>query len=304
MNETFHKIEAKKRGNALGFWFFKTTLKLFGLSGAYGLLYGVALHYALFDKPARAGALAYIKRRFPGSSGMVNFVHTYRLFINQGKQLIDRFACISGQVEFDMRLEGYDELMKLVAGGKGFVLLTSHTGNWQIAMTALSKIDKPVYLVMRPEDNRAVSESLKIGADNNRIKIISPEQYLGGVVEIMNALSAGAIVAIMGDRRYGFDGIDVQFLGKPALLPYGAFVIAANARCPVVVLESAKLGPRRYDVNVTHTIQPRLERGRDKKEQLRVFVQEYSNILESFVKKYPYQCFLFHDIWQAQMIAD
>jgi predicted LPLAT superfamily acyltransferase len=72
----------------------------------------------------------------------------------------------------------------------------------------------------------------------------------------------------------------------------------------VVVLESAKLGPRRYDVNVTHTIQPRLERGRDKKEQLRVFVQEYSNILESFVKKYPYQCFLFHDIWQAQMIAD
>lgn len=291
-------IHVKKRGNALGFWFFKITLKLFGLRGAYGLLHVVVLHYLFFDIRARRGATAYIIRRFPGSSAAGVFIHAYRLFVNQGIQLIDRFACISGQVTFDMQLNGYDELTRLIAGGRGFILLTSHTGNWQIAMTALRKIDKPVYLVMRPEDNRAVSESLKIGSDNDRIRIISPEQYLGGVVEIMNALAAGGIVAIMGDRRYGFDGIDVRFLDKPALFPYGAFVIAAKAACPVVVLEAAKLGSRRYEVNLTQVMQPRIERGRDQKEQIRVFVQKYAGILDAFVHKYPYQCFLFHDIWE------
>jgi len=31
----------KKRGNELGFWFFRAALKLFGLAGACGLLYFV-----------------------------------------------------------------------------------------------------------------------------------------------------------------------------------------------------------------------------------------------------------------------
>ena len=59
------KIAAKKRGNRLGFWFFKFFLRFFGLSGAYGLLYFVSLHYLLFDKTAVKNALSYIKRRFP-----------------------------------------------------------------------------------------------------------------------------------------------------------------------------------------------------------------------------------------------
>ena len=44
------------RGNALGFWFFRTALRLTGLRGAYGLLYFVAPYYALFDRAAIAAA--------------------------------------------------------------------------------------------------------------------------------------------------------------------------------------------------------------------------------------------------------
>ena len=58
---------AKRRGNALGFWFFRTALRLTGLCGAYGLLYLVCAHYALFDRAAVAGADAYLRRRFPGA---------------------------------------------------------------------------------------------------------------------------------------------------------------------------------------------------------------------------------------------
>ena len=35
------ELPARKRGNRLGFWFFKTSLRAFGLRGAYGLLYVV-----------------------------------------------------------------------------------------------------------------------------------------------------------------------------------------------------------------------------------------------------------------------
>jgi hypothetical protein len=39
----------RKRGNRVGFWFFRAAARAFGLRGAYGLLYFVSLYYLLFD---------------------------------------------------------------------------------------------------------------------------------------------------------------------------------------------------------------------------------------------------------------
>ena len=109
---------------------------------------------------------------------------------------------------------------------------------------------KPVYLLMRPEDNLAVKESLHIDAEDNFIKIISPEGYLGGVVEAMQVLKEGNIVSIMGDRKYGFEALEVSFLKNKAYFPFGAFSLAASNNCPVVVLLSAKLPGNKYIVDL------------------------------------------------------
>lgn len=45
---------------------FKASLKIFGLSGTYGLLYFVCLYYLVFDRAAVASSMAYIRRRFRG----------------------------------------------------------------------------------------------------------------------------------------------------------------------------------------------------------------------------------------------
>lgn len=291
------KIVVRRRGNVLGFWFFKTLVRFSGLRGAYFLLYGVALHYAFFDPAARRGALAYLRRRFPGASGVRRFGQVYRLFVSQGQQLIDRYAVISGAVQFDLRLDEPDTLKRLCADGKGFILLVSHMGNWQIAMTALADIGRPVYLLMRPEDNQAVKENLKIDQKNERIKIISPEGYLGGVVEVVNALNAGGVVAIMGDRPYSFESLEVSFLGNGARFPYGAFVFAASGHCPAAVLFAAKTAYKSYRVRIQRVFEPVFE-GRDKKKCLQTWLEEYAGLLEDFVNEYPFQCFLFHDIWK------
>lgn len=292
------KIFNKNRGNRLGFWFFETFLKLFGLRGAYALLYGVALHYLFFDREAVLGALSYVKRRFPGRSFSENKMHIYRLFVSQGKQLIDRYAILSGRNPFDIKLKGYEQLAALLSGkSSGFILLTAHVGNWQIALTTLKNMNKPVYLMMRPEDNPAVKESLKIDGQDNFIKIISPEGYLGGVVEAMNVLKNGGILSIMGDRKYGFEGMKVSFLKDEASFPFGAFSIAAANNVPVVVLLSAKLSGNKYIVDASNILYPRYNNPKDKKEQLKKYLQEFAGILEKYTLEYPYQCFLFHNVW-------
>ena len=295
------KISAIKRGNRLGFWCFEILLKLFGLKGAYALLYGVALHYLLFDKEAVLGALSYIKRRFPAESFLKHRLHVYRLFVSQGKQLIDRFAILSGSNLFDFQLKGYNQLNALLSQkDNGFILLTAHVGNWQIALTTLKKMNKTVYLLMRPEDNPAVKESLSIDAQDSFIKIISPEGYLGGVVEAMNVLREGNVLSIMGDRKYGFEGMGVYFLKDEAQFPFGAFSIAAACNVPIVVLLSAKLPGSKYIVDVSNILYPHYFNPKDKKEQLKKYVQEFAEILEKYSSEYAYQCFLFHDVWANQ----
>ena len=292
------KIEVKKRGNAPGIWFFVMLLRLFGLKGAYGLLYFVCLHYALFDKQAVSATLAYIDRRFPGCSKLQRRFRVYRLFVNHGKQLIDRYAAISGALKFDLNLNGYETLVSTMGEpGKGAILLTAHVGNWQMAMTSLKELDKTVHLLMRPEDNPAVRDSLRISQEQERIKVISPEQELGGAVEIMNALRSGDIVSIMGDRRYGFNAAEAIFLGDKARFPYSAFSIAAAAECPVIILFSVKRSDRRYDIDVAGVLRPRYEKGKAKQHQLEGWVQDFVSRLEAYTKENPYQCFLFHDVW-------
>ena len=298
-NKRKHKIIAKKRGNTFGFWFFQSITKLFGLRVAYSFLYLICLYYLLFDRQATNGALAYVKRRFPQSSFFAVRLHVYRLFISQGKQLIDRYVAVSGNLLFNVQVEGVGKLMELLRQRKeGFILLTAHVGNWQIVLTTLKNLNRPVHLVMRPEDNPAVERSLNISKEGDFVRIISSEAEFDGIIKIMHALKEGDIVSIMGDRKYNFDALDVSFLGDKAYFPYGAFAIAAAANCPVVVLLSARISYKKYLVDVHNILYPCYTCAASKQEELRKFIQEFATLLDTYTQEYPYQCFLFHDIWK------
>jgi predicted LPLAT superfamily acyltransferase len=249
-----------------------------------------------------SAALSYIDRRFPGCGFLRRFLHVYRLFVSQGRQLIDRYAIISNEEMFDIQVHGREQFVSLVQDSRqGVILLTAHTGNWQVAMMALKKAGITVYALMRPEDNLAVQNSLHIGHEQENIKIISSEQHLGGVVEVINVLKEGHVVSIMGDRSYGFNALEVSFLGEKAWFPYGAFTIAAATGCPVVVLLSAKVSPSRYIVDISNVLYPRYEGGRkNKRQQLQQWVQKFVTLLDTHVNRYPYQCFLFYNIWRKE----
>jgi predicted LPLAT superfamily acyltransferase len=290
-----------KRGSKLGFWFFMLLVRTLGLRGAYGLLYFVCLHYLIFDRDMVASALPYIDRRFPSCGPIRRRLHVYRLFLSQGRQLIDRYAVVARPGIFEIRLKGEDTLVSLIqASEKGTMLVTSHQGNWQVAIADLGRMGRTVHLVMLPEENAAVRDTLYSGLDAGNIELISPLQYLGGAIAIMKALNDGDVVAMMGDRSYGPEVVDVSFLGGKAWFPYGAFGMAASAGRPVVVLNVTKLSMYCYEVDITHVLHPRYQGRGDRAAQLRPWVQEYVNITESFVEEHPYDCFLFRDVWDEQ----
>jgi predicted LPLAT superfamily acyltransferase len=296
------KAVERKRGNRLGFWFFRSTVKLFGLRGAYGLLYFVASYYLIMDRPVVEASLAYMRRRFPEHGIIRRLIDVYRLFVSQGKNLIDRYAVSMKYEGIDIELEGKDKIHDIFHNQeKGFILLTAHVGNWQIAMTVLRRFGRTVHLMMRPEDNIAVKSALNIDDEKEQVKIIYTDGSLGGVIEAIQAIKEGSIVSIMGDRTYGYSAVDVPFLGEDVSFPYGAFSIASAVQCPVVVLLSAKTGQNKYLVDVTHVIPPPAGVRGKKDEEIRTAVREFSRVLEEYVAAYPFQWFVFRDIWKSNI---
>ena len=294
------QIVVKKRGNRLGFWFFRVSLRVFGLRGAYGLLYIVCSYYLLFDRKAVRSALAYIRRRFRNRARVWQYFAAYRLFVAQGKSLIDRYYLLSGVGTFDTAFLGYEGIKPLLENPhQGIVVIMSHVGNWQLILATIGNLNRKVRLVMRPEDNAAVRESLDIDKETGMVQIISPESFMGGAIEIAQALRQGHIVCMMGDRHYGFSAEPVTFLGDSALLPGGPFAVAAATGSPVVVLFSAKVSAIRYEIEVAHIFHPAYAPGIPRREQLREWLQQLAALLENYVQRHPFQCFLFHDIWES-----
>ena len=286
----------KQRGNALGFWFFTTALRFTGLKGAYGLLYFVCAWYALFDTSIVRSALAYLKRRFPAHGPLRQRWNIYQLFIAQGRCLIDRYYLVHGGDRLRFHRQNFEAIAPLVGGKTGFVLLTAHVGNWQCAMVSLEHWNKTVHLLMRQDEHDLRTKMLGLYRQANRIGIIDPTGYLGGVIGVMNALDAGDVVSVMGDRDYNTSRkVAVEFFGAAAEFPCSGFLFAHAARVPLAVLFSAKTGTCDYEVRIAGIIEPRPSE--PKAAFLRRGAQEYAALLEGYLQLHPFQCFLFQDVW-------
>ncbi len=290
----------RRRGNRLGFWFFRMAAKLFGLRGAYGLLYIVCLYYVIVDRAAVAASLAYVRRRFPDHGPLRRQFDVYLLFVKQGESLIDRYYVAAGGRDIGLELRGFEKIQDhLAEGQRGMIFLTAHVGNWQVATSALRKLNRTVYLMMRPEDNAAVKEALNIDTEQDAIKVLYTDGSLGGVVEALKAISQGGIVSIMGDRTYGYGSREASLLGGSVRFPYGAFSLAAAARCPVAVLLSAKVGAKKYVTDISHVISPPTSIRGSKETEIGACVREFAGILEEYAIQHPYQWFVFRDMWQG-----
>ncbi len=286
-----------QRGNALGFWFFRTALRLTGLRGAYGLLYFVCAYYAIFDRAAVTGAKAYVKHRFPGHSAWARRLAIYRLFVSQGKCLIDRHADHAGACQFEFDSHSLQEIcQQLDTLPGGFVLLLAHAGGWQLALPHLRRLagNRPVSLLMRPAETPDVRQHLR--GDDAGFHVIPPDSGPACVVEMVTRLQRGEIVSIMGDRAYGGQTAEVPFLGELAHFPVSAFAVARAAQCPVVSLLVPKTAATDYRLEAVRFEPPT----RENRRSVREGAQAFAATLAEFAQRHPYQCFLFADIWQSE----
>lgn len=281
---------------------FYLAIKMGGRWLAYLMLYFVVGYYVLFSRLARERSSHYLQRRFPDASGVMNLWHCYRLILTFGKVLVDRAAVgIMGPKSFEICLDGREELLKLRDENRGMILMAAHVGCWQVAMSGLGFLQRPVHMLMRREDGDIDRHYYEHAGIECPYQVIDPTGYLGGTLEMLGALKQGHIISVMGDRLLGSDRstVVVDLLGEPVYLPFSAYKIASATGAPVVVFFTSKDGPASYRLKLAKVIRVPELKGRSA-ETFRPFAAEFSAALETYCQEHPYQFFNFFDLWLKQ----
>ncbi len=285
--------------------FFYRLIRLGGRRAAYAMLAVVVLYYAVFRPDQRRKSEFYLRRRFSGARGLRLWLHSYRMSLALGKSLIDRAVVgILGPSSTRVTLTGGDELLSLLAEGKGMILITAHVGSWQTAMAALDFLNQPVSLLMQREEGDIDRHYFEHGGRACPFRIIDPRGDLGGALEMLQVLKSGQILSVMGDRMFGSDrnAVAVDFLGAPVEFPFSAYKLASATGAPIGVLLSAKIGTDSYELHLARVIRvpAGLRRGSG---AFVPYVRQFAETLEEYTQQHPYQFFNFYDMWDSESAA-
>jgi predicted LPLAT superfamily acyltransferase len=280
---------------------FYTLIRCGGKQLAYLLLLFVVLYYVLFRPEARKRSSYYLERRFPEHGPLSRLWDCYLLSLGIGRTLVDRAVLgISGPASLDISLQGRAELTRLLAEGRGLILLTAHVGCWQLAMSSLSALDTRVNLLIHREEGDLDRHFFEHDGGEPPYRIVDPTGYLGGTLEMLQILKNGELLCIMGDRTMGGEKstVSVNFLGDPVELPFSPYKLASATGAPIAVIFPYRTGTGGYALQLARTIRVTENLGRPVN-AYRPFAQEFVKALEQFVAEHPYQFFNFYDMWAS-----
>ena len=238
----------------------------------------------------------YLRRR----QGFGVLMSLWKAYINNclfSQVVIDKFAMYAGK-KFDIEIEGYEHFLQLSNHPQGFIQLSAHIGNYEIAgYTLIAKTKRFNALVYFGEKASVMEGRDKMFAHTN-ISIINIRPDMGHLFEIDNALNNGEIVSMPADRLFGSSKcITTSLLGAEAELPLGPFSVATMRDLKVLAVNVMKIGSKRYKIYVTPL---EYDITAPRKKQIKMLSDAYARELERLLKQYPTQWYNYFDFWKKK----
>lgn len=217
--------------------------------------------------------------------------HTRTIFRNFFRNLVE-FLCFC---KFDedwckknVEYVGLENVKEAFKSNKGVLAVTFHIGNLELHayMTRLAGI--PTNAIWASHKNPRVEEFFVRPRIERGIKVILTG---GAMKKVMAALAQNELVYFVIDHSYTKDGVEVDFLGRKAIIPRGVGIAAIKTGAPIIPAVAVRTGYTRFRIMYGRPVEYALT-GNDE-EDMREILQRCIRSLEGFVREYPDQWGLF-----------
>ena len=247
----------------------------------------------LLVNPAQKIIYHYFRKRWHYSKVRAALA-TYRNFYLFAQVVIDKFAMYAGK-HFNIEIKGYEHFLALASREEGFVQLSAHVGNYEIAGYSLVAEKKRFNALVFGGEKASVMKNRNKMFANTNINMIGIDADMSHLYEINSALANGEIVSMPGDRIFGSEkSIETDLLGATAHLPAGPFRVATMRGLDCLAVNVMKTGAKSYRIYVSPLI---YNKQAPRPEQVRGLADSYARELERIVTMYPEQWYNYFEFW-------
>ena len=247
--------------------------------------------FATVPRRALRSNLAVI---FPKSSALTNCARAFRTLFNYACTITDATNYKLTKVDFDYDIVGAEYLEELGAA-RGAIVLTAHMGNYDLGAALFArKFDRQLQIVRAPEHDQETASHLTQSLAQSGEGAVKISYNSAGAMlsfDLLNALRAGEIVSIQGDRMIaGVAPADAKLFGVPLHIPSGPFSLAQVARVPIYPLFIVRRGHHRYRIIVREPITVSRS-AQSREEDLAPAIAAWCAVLEETIAQYWDQWF-------------
>ena len=220
--------------------------------------------------------------------------------VQYGQVLIEvlRFPLLRSTMKSHVEIEGLHYLTDYInsseRNGKGAVIATCHSDNWELMGGAFAQYGISLVGVAKKQKSGGMDRFI----NEYRTLIGMHITYKTGVREMFQMLADGWFIGLIMDQDTNrHDGVIVKFFGEPTNFMPGAASMARFRDIPIFPAFMHRTEDRRHKLIVYPPI--RVEKTRDKHEDLRRTTQELATMIERHIREYPEQWFWLHDRWKS-----
>lgn len=195
------------------------------------------------------------------------------------------------------------KLDKIKAAGGGMLVISAHTGNWEIFPASMAARGYKVAIVAKKMSS-PVSQNL---IEQRRVTAGFEVIYTGNTLnKIAESMRAGCFVGCMVDQHMpGARGLRVNFFGAPAASIRGLANLARDTKCRVVPMHVSRQEDGRHRLHVMDELKyieaPELPAGSPERllREEWLNTQKYQECLEAMIRQNLPQWLWIHRRWKA-----
>jgi len=211
-------------------------------------------------------------------------------FVNFARSMAEGIAALGpGRERAQIALRGSEHFHALDRG-RGGILVTAHTGGFELAGALLAeRLGVEVVVVMRPEQSARAREISDEVRRQGGLQVAHAGGDLSAAFDLAAALRRGAFLAMQIDRTPPEGKVlPVTLFGRPAALPLGPFALARVTGAPLLPVFTRRVGFLSVEAQLTAPLS--LPRRAGPAEQQEA-AQRVAATLETWIRAHPTEWF-------------
>jgi KDO2-lipid IV(A) lauroyltransferase len=208
--------------------------------------------------------------------------------------LMDRPELLKSKVD----LVGKENLDKALSKKNGVILVSAHFGNFPLLLGRLAVEGYRAGGIMRPMRDSRVEKIFLKKREKFGGKTIYSQPRNECVNETIQSLRKNELVFIPIDQNFGTSGIFVNFFGRQAATATGPVIFAQRTKAALVPCFILRQKDDRHKI----VFEPALDliEGKNSEETILINIQRLTDIIESYIRKYPAEWGWIHRRWKSQ----